>query len=156
MHTYPFTRFSLDPPHRAVRTTATNTMGSILTPAANLPSFQIATGGLVPRNQDGFPGEVYDFQVDSRKWINDITIANQRTVRGILGCRNRRWPRRCFYCEQGARRCLGPPCVRSFHSFRLDAEHVQKFLSEYTAVLYCVQAVKLFWGYPDLSSLNVR
>lgn len=150
----PFAKFSLHPHHRAISTTVTNTMGSILPPPGNLPSFQLVTGGVVPRNEYGFPGEVYDFQVDSQKWVNDIATANQRTVRGILGYRNGVWYRRCFCCEQGPSRCPQAVCVRMFHSYRLTEDQVHKFLSEYTAVFYCVQLVKIFRGHPDFSSLN--
>lgn len=130
MHACPSAGLTLDPLGRAISNTEANTMAALPTPPDQLPSFEIFTGGEVPRNVDGFPCETHDFQVDRRNWVNDIPIANRRTIAGILGHRVAKWEENCFHCEQGADGCPRGVCVRVFHRERMRPDYRAKFQSE--------------------------
>lgn len=145
LHTYVFSSFTSFLLFGTFCNIDIKNMTSVLPNPQDLDAFQLYRGGVVPRNEDGFPSEVRDFVVDSQKWVNDITEPRQRTVRGIVGYRNGVWCCRCFFCEQGPRNCPEVPCVRGFHNARMRPQFRQRVVSEYSTVFHDVQIVKAPW-----------
>lgn len=145
--TYVHFPVTLDSPCRAIGNKKTHIMSRLPDPASQ-PSFQIATGGLVPRNNNNFPCEVRDYVIDARNWARDIPVANQRTVRGVLRLRNGVWPRVCFVCEQGPDRCRAgrSNCVQKFLRERQRPEYRRHFESEFSPnMLQCVNVMQAPW-----------